>query len=458
MGGGLLPIRSLLFERNKSRHSYLRRLVGAALTPQAVEKAAPLLQASAEEQVDRVLRNPNNVKFSKICTDYTLDVAWRQILGLELTPEEIPVFEQNVAQWIKGVMSLRVLFKVAVKSSPGYKAHQELIGKIEERIDQLLKDGPDHKSTLSGMVFATDDSEDSKEKLTKRLSREEIIDNALILIFAGSETSASTLTNAMLFLGLNPYWWRRLAEEQEKIKQLYSENQDISMQMLNDAPILDAVLKETLRMRTVVGGIPRTTLTDIEVDGVVIPKGWLIDPSMLLTHEHDPACKLPNREHLDAIKGFQPDRWLSDQKPTSDWYVPYGFGPRYCLGKNLAQLEMKMFLATMVRKISKIELNMAPDGYYKHNQYFPVEWSKSGAVIPTPADGVLASATAKTNDTKDVINHEIETSLVNDPFLTDKIAENDTNIAVPVLSGINEPVRNTNDTSTFLPQYLGILW
>merc|ERR1712194_13578 len=100
----------------------------------------------------------------------------------------------------------------------------------------------------------------------------------------------------------------------------------------------------------------------------------------------------PNAEHLDAIKGFHPERWLSDDndddsknindndndnrseqyiKPSSEWYVPYGFGPRYCLGKNLAQLEMKIFLSTMARKISHPRLDMIPkeleDHYHNNN-------------------------------------------------------------------------------------------
>lgn len=344
------------------------------------------------------------VKFHQVCTDYTLDVAWRQILGLELTEEEIPLFEESVAKWIEGIMSLQILLRINVEKHPGYKAKEHIISKIEERIDQLQEQGPDNKSTLSGMVFATDE-----EDPTKKLTRQEIIDNALILIFAGSETSASTLTNAMLFLGLHPTVWNKLAEEQAKIQAIDGDTLTPATVDTAKAPYLDAVLKETMRMRNVVGGIPRNVLEDIDVDGdgkTVIPKGYLVDPSMLMTHEEDPNVKLPNGMHMDAIQGFRPERWLGgpDPKPDSDWYVPYGFGPRYCLGKNLAQLEMKIFLATMVRKLDFPVLSMLPENYdYSPNKkdvnskdYFSVEWSTKGAVIPTAGDGVLASVTAKT--------------------------------------------------------------
>lgn len=408
MEDGLMPTRSLLFERSKSRHTYLRKLVGAALTPNAVAKSAPLLQSAAEEQLSKMLASQDNknneaVKFQQICTDYTLDVAWRQILGLELPEEEIPIFEENVDTWINAITSLQVLFKINVKGHPGYAAREYVISKIEERVDYLLANGPDNQSTLSAMVFATDEEDPSK-----KLSRQEIVDNALILIFAGSETSANTLTNAMLFLGLHPTVWNKLVEEQSAIQATHGDSLTMASVDPNTAPYLDAFLKETMRMRTVVGGIPRMVLKDIDVDGdgkTIIPKGFLIDPSMLLTHEEDPNVKLPDAMHLDAIGGFRPERWLGEEsacgethpKPDSDWYVPYGFGPRYCLGKNLAQLEMKIFLSTMLRKLAYPKLSMLPENYDYSPQKkdFAVKWAATPGVIPTAKDGVLASVTAK---------------------------------------------------------------
>merc|ERR1712029_608476 len=95
------------------------------------------------------------------------------------------------------------------------------------------------------------------------------------------------------------------------------------------------------------------------------------------------------------------------QKPDGEWYVPYGFGPRYCLGKNLAQLEMKIFLAALARSVDFPKLAMLPENYdYDSNgsnspsspenenndgDYFSVEWCKTGAVISVAADGVLAT-------------------------------------------------------------------
>eukprot|EP00985_Skeletonema_marinoi_P025202 scaffold18263_cov71-Skeletonema_marinoi.AAC.1 len=82
------------------------------------------------------------------------------------------------------------------------RARTYVVSKIEEKLDKLEMYGPD-SSTLSKLYFATDDD-------GNKLTREEVIHNAILLIFAGSETSSSTLTCASLLLGLHPNVWRKV--------------------------------------------------------------------------------------------------------------------------------------------------------------------------------------------------------------------------------------------------------
>eukprot|EP00566_Odontella_aurita_P005548 CAMPEP_0113543518 /NCGR_PEP_ID=MMETSP0015_2-20120614/10201_1 /TAXON_ID=2838 /ORGANISM="Odontella" /LENGTH=580 /DNA_ID=CAMNT_0000443683 /DNA_START=62 /DNA_END=1804 /DNA_ORIENTATION=- /assembly_acc=CAM_ASM_000160 len=383
MGGGLMPMKSLLFERDRARHSFLRRLVGKSMTSSKVSEAVPTLQVAAEVQVSKMLKGgpDKKVAMAKICNDYTLDVAWRQILGLDLPEDEIPKFEHAVEQWATGIMTIRILFRVAVKSSPGYRAMKFVEEKIKNKISQLERDGPD-SSTLSGMLFATDD-----EDVSRKLTREETIDNALILIFAGSETSASTLTNSLLFLGLHPDAWDKLVDEQLKMKERHGDM--LTKQNLDDeCPYLEAVIKESMRMRAISGGIPRKAIKTLVVDGKQIPEGWLIDPSPLLTHELDPKTSEEAGAHVDAVTGFNPERWLKEETKPSEDYMPFGAGPRFCLGYNLALAEMKVFLAVLARKIS-----------YSLDKKENIEWKGGMSVIAKPADGVLVRVTAAGEET-----------------------------------------------------------
>jgi len=378
-----------LAEKDKEKHSALRRLIGAAMTPSVVAASMPALQIAAEKQINKLLLNNDNnnnevVKMETVCNDYTLDVAWKQILGLNLSENDIPAFTDAVDTWISGFTSLRLNLNIAPKGAPAFVAKRYLENLITHKIEHLEQNGPDG-STLSGMVFARDDSEGEEDR---KLTREEVIENCLLLILAGSETSASTLTNAMLFLGLSPDKWTKLVEEQQRLVNKYSdavgEELQLTTQMLNhDCPYLDGVIREAMRIKPISSGAPRIPKSTLSVDGNQIPKGWNVMWSVLLTHELDPTTYKEDGSHMDIMKGFQPERWLEDAtRPTTD-FIPMGAGPRYCLGSALAYAEMKVFVAILAQTVRKFEL--LPENFKKNTN--EVEWKRM-SIIPKPLRGV----------------------------------------------------------------------
>lgn len=184
------------------------------------------------------------------------------------------------------------------------RAKARLVTLIEKRIDELHRNGPDG-STISAMVFAKDDSDGS------RLSRQQIIDNSLLLIFAGSETTASTLTVGMLLLGLHPNVNQKLKDEQNELAA--KDTGVLSFKQLDkECPYLDVVIKEIMRVKPLsVNNSGRYVAETLVVDGVQIPKGYNVGYSIPLTHENDPVTNLPDGSHMDVIKGFKPEKWLS---------------------------------------------------------------------------------------------------------------------------------------------------
>ena len=391
---GILNEHSLLAETDRRKHADMRRLVGAAMTPAAVAAAVPNLRAAADRQVELMLTN-GQANAEEACTAYTLDVAWRQILGLSLADDEVPVFGARVDQCIAGFADLRVVFNVFAQRSGAFRAKEYLTRKIVEKVEQLERDGPD-ESTLSAMVYATDEGggeeeEDSNSKdeptstsidssRNRKLTREQIVENSLLLILAGSETSASTLTNALLFLGLSPDKRTELVEEQHAMMAAYGD--EMSRELLDrECPYLEGVIKETMRLKPLSSGAPRTLKSTVTIDGYQIPKGWGVNWNVLLTHEADPTTHLEDGSHMDVKDGFQPERWLDEAtRPTTD-FIPMGAGPRYCLGSGLAYTEMKVFLATLARRM---DFALADDAL-KTSQ--DVEWKRM-SIIPLPKDGV----------------------------------------------------------------------
>jgi len=374
---------SLLSSQTREEHLFLRKLVGQSMTPRAIEAGIPLLEEGARGQIEGLMEGRRGVAMEKVCTDYTLDVAWRQILGLRLEEGQIPEFRRRVHEWIFGLINpFYLLFPKLSRFSKCYRARRYLMSLIEDKIDDLENNGPDG-STLSTMVFAKDEDD-----ATRRLSREQIIDNALLLILAGSETSASTLTNAFLFLGLFPDVLQKAVEEQrraiEKSAAQLSDGGISKAQLSNDFPYLEAIIKETMRIRPLSGGIGRTVKETFVLDGKQVPKDWTVSYNIRLTHERDPVTRTENNGHMSVKTGFRPERWLSEETcPSSDW-LAFGFGPRFCLGANLAMAEMKIFLALFVRNVAFDLVN------YAAGDEMDVKWRKM-SIIPKPKDGVVVN-------------------------------------------------------------------
>lgn len=258
---------NLLFITDADRHQYMRRLLGQSMTPEAISKSIPALVTGASQQIDSLKNNPT-VEMEQVLTSFTLDVAWRQILGLGLEEDEVRTFERMTDDWVGSIANLRAMLLPGIEKTKSGKAWKYLTEKIERKIDDLERNGPDG-STMSYMVYARDEEDE-----TKRLTRQEIIDNALLLILAGSETAASTLTVAMLALGLNKDAFAKLKEEQTKL--VAEKGEELTRSILDrDCPYLDAVIKETMRIKPIAGsGALRFAQETFTIDGKQIPKGY----------------------------------------------------------------------------------------------------------------------------------------------------------------------------------------
>jgi len=387
--GEMFGDNALLYENDAAKHGRLRKLAGDAMTPVAIAAALPSFQELSNHQVDKLLKE-DTIQMEEVFNEFTLDVAWKQILGLDLKEEDVPEFRKMVKNWINCVMDpiMYVPFRIPglMKLTKVGRARTFIVSKIEEKLDKLERDGPD-SSTLSKLYFATDND-------GNKLTREEVIDNAMILIFAGSETSSSTLTCASLLLGLHPNAWRKVkAEQKELVAEL---GEDFTRESLDKSVYLDSVIKETLRLKPIIFAELRLVEKTLEVDGKQIPKKWFAMFNMMQTHWDDPSTFKEDGSHMDVRKGFQPERWLDEATKPAEW-IPFGEGGRRCIGERLGMAEMKVFLAMMARKLDRYDLvNVHGDD--------DIVW-KTNTVMARPADGTEIRATAA--DTSHTVEYQI---------------------------------------------------
>jgi cytochrome P450 len=163
----------------------------------------------------------------------------------------------------------------------------------------------------------------------------ELRDAIVSLLFAGHETTAAATAWTL-------YWLDRDAGlRQDVLAELATTAADGS-----DAarvPLLHAVIQEALRLAPPVTVAENRALTeDAELLGQTVTAGTILTPSIYLAHRNSDQFPNPHR--------FDPNRFLGERVPAR-YYFPFGGGTRYCLGSQLAQLEIRMVAAAILRRL-----------------------------------------------------------------------------------------------------------
>lgn len=187
------------------------------------------------------------------------------------------------------------------------------------------------------------------------LDARQVRDELVTMVIAGHETVASALTWTLHLLSRHPAEQARLAEELDAVLGPGEGGRMPTWDDLGKLPRTRAVLDEALRLYPPAWVITRTALVDDEVAGVAVPAGTLVIISPWLVHRRRQVWPDPDR--------FCPDRFLpeglradgsrdgaapSSSRPTTD-YLPFGLGPRLCIGRDLALLEGVLVLAGLLR-------------------------------------------------------------------------------------------------------------
>ncbi|EME87800.1 uncharacterized protein MYCFIDRAFT_71270 [Pseudocercospora fijiensis CIRAD86] len=175
-----------------------------------------------------------------------------------------------------------------------------------------------------------------------KMEKGELDSNANLMLTAGSETTASLLSGATYCLLTNPAVLQKLTEE---VRGKWASYDEITLHEVNSSPYLVAVMNEALRyFPPVPTGFERRIGPGGEtVSGYYIPEGTSVCVSQYPAYHSEKNFK--NAEQ------FVPERWMGDEEYKDDkrsGMQPFSFGPRNCLGKNLAYAEMRLIMAKMV--------------------------------------------------------------------------------------------------------------
>ncbi|TMK56418.1 MAG: cytochrome P450 [Actinobacteria bacterium] len=176
----------------------------------------------------------------------------------------------------------------------------------------------------------------------EEFSDREIRDQLMTLMFAGHDTSTSTLTFMLHELARHPEVTRRLHEEQDRV---LGGGSPTALQLEKEMPYLDTVLDEVLRLYPPAWIGPRRAIREYEFGGYTVPRGAYVNYCSWASH------RLP--EVFPEPEAFIPERFTRERKAAlpRGAYVPFGGGSRICIGKRFGQTEVKLVATKLLQRL-----------------------------------------------------------------------------------------------------------
>lgn len=215
------------------------------------------------------------------------------------------------------------------------KALSQLDQTVYEILENRRRSG-EQRDDLLGMLIEARDEESGGAALTDRQIRDEII----TLLIAGHETVASALTWSWYLLAQHNEIWEQMRDEVSRL----SADRPPCYADLERLPFTAAVFSEALRLYPPAWLITRKALGEDELGGQKIPAGSLIVISPYVIHRHP--------QFWEDAEAFLPQRFLHGRERAIPRYayIPFGGGPRLCIGNNFAMIEGSLILAGVTQR------------------------------------------------------------------------------------------------------------
>lgn len=322
-----------LFGVNEGEHLQQRKLMMPAFHRQRLATYAQDMVNITHEELNG-LKVGEVYDMAAVMRRLTLRVATKSLFG-----EDIGTAGGQTGEIIHEALRLQlnVLMKLLRWDVPGLPWHRflNLAAQYEEVMRSLIeakrKRGADDPDVLSMLMQVQD------EETQTGLSEEALLGHVGVLFVAGHETSANALTWTLLLLSQHPKVMENLLDELTSVLQ----GEVPSLEQLKALPLLDRVIKESMRVLSPVPWNGRVTAKDTVLGGYCLPADTEVLVSISQTHHMGDLYPNPER--------FDPGRWETIE-PSSYEYNPFSAGPRLCIGAGFAMMEMKIILAMLLQQ------------------------------------------------------------------------------------------------------------
>jgi len=318
-----------------------RRMVAPAFQPSRLAGYAAIMSEEAIALADR-WKDGARVEMGREMMELTLQVVSRTLFGHDVRSETegvaraMSTFQTKISrpdlmpQWFPS--PTRRELRSAIDT-----IDRIIFGMIERRRTENAEGRSAPHDLLQMLLTAVDEEGDGS-----KMSEQEVRDQLVTLFLAGHETTSHALTWTLYLLSQNPAAAVRLREELDAVL----DGRPATFEDLPKLVYTEQVLQEAMRLYPPVFSVARRAKEDTEIGGYRVPAGSEVMLWIYFTHRDarwfpDPTAFRPER--------FEPE---SEAKIPRYAYMPFGAGPRACIGKSFAMMEAKLILATLAARYS----------------------------------------------------------------------------------------------------------
>lgn len=323
-------------------HKRARRLIAPAFSPRRLTGYVDRFAERTAARVD-TWTDGATLDMHREMSILTLDIVGRTLLGIDLSEQAGGIRE-----------ALEAALEHFAATRPGYNGRRRrpavaatpeevgvdtrALGAVHQLVDDLIEQrganpSDDRGDVVSALITASLEPDG--------LTAAEVHDNVITLLMAGHETTANALSWTLHLLGNHPEAQQRLHAEVDTLGGRLPTADD-----LPKLPYTRAVLSEGMRLYPPAWMIGRQTSQDLDIGGWHLPAHTIVAMSPLVMH-HDPRW-FPDPDEFD------PQRWLDERREAvpRHAYLPFGTGPRSCVGEQFAWAEAITALAVIASRFS----------------------------------------------------------------------------------------------------------
>ncbi|GAA3646275.1 cytochrome P450 [Flavivirga jejuensis] len=314
-----------------------RRLIQPAFHKEKIQNLVEIIDKAINEQVKNI-NTEGVIALYPIMNELAFEVVAKSLFNFSAEKETLKRLQfiiEKLQLFI--VKELRMPYKKLWYTLTGaIKYHMKLVKEsrdiINTIIDQRRESDNEHDDLLDMLLSA-------KYEDGTSMTNDQLIDEILILFVAGHETTANALTFTLKLLAQNK---EALTKVETEINKTNTEKLT-PLQKLPKLNYTKCCIEESLRLYPPAWITDRVNIEDDKIDDYVLKKGTIIGASIYEIHR--------NENYWNNPESFKPSRFFEEnRKDIMPYYMPFGAGPRLCIGNNFAMYEMILAVDAILQK------------------------------------------------------------------------------------------------------------